>query len=437
VLLLGATVRAEDMVTAGEALDVETCRRVADEVKARIETWCRMKYRRPVPVTVQPRASWERALKQTGYAGEAAKRGAAFYDVVNNYIIVVPWVIGGYREQEKPPKLTKQEWVERLESTIIHELMHALHCQNFYIVLGGADAASLRVDGLTEREKDLSTVDFLIAEGMAELAAARTSTREARMLTRLPEKEISSGRIYWHRYQPDGKRPFRVILFDSGYQDGLDLLNMLARKAGPRALRAVLYRPPPRALLFQPKLLAKVDLDDPPDPDSILAFLSPDGVKFGEVYLAVSPGNRRYFRRAATGTTGPRSPGCLLGYTAVVGGIGEPHGKSSYAFFIADPDEPGTWSAEQAGSLREEGQASAKRVGDAEFLVVKPEDGSLWVRAESRGLVVLAHETKPTPNLEERVRIALKALEIRRPRPAIYRDALKEASRRISAAAGD
>ena len=308
-------------MTAGKALDRETCERCADEVKARIERWCRMKYRRPVPVTVQPRSVWERAIKQQGYAGHAAKQGAAFYFPVQNFIQVVPWVIGGYQGTKNPPKLSKQEWMDRLESTIIHELMHALHCQNFFIVLGGADTASLRTSGISARDKDVATVDFLVAEGVAELAAARTATREARMLSRLPEREISSGQIYWDRYQPDGKKPFRVILFDHGYQDGIDLLNQLVRKAGPRALRAVLYRPPPRALLFQPELLAKVNLDDPPDPDAVFAFLSPDGVKFGEVFLAVSPGKNRYFRRAATGTTGPRSTGCLLGYTAVVGGV--------------------------------------------------------------------------------------------------------------------
>jgi len=424
-------------MTAGAALDRETCERVADDVKARIEVWCRMKYRRPVPISVQPRVQWEMALKQGGYAGETAKQGAAFYNVVENRIMVVPWVIGGYLGTKDPPKLTRQEWLDRLESTIIHELMHALHCQNFFIVLGGADRASLKTQGLTVREKDLSTSDFLIAEGMAELAAARTSTREARSLTRLPEREISSGQIYWDRYQPDGKRPYRLLLFDNGYQDGLDLLNQLARKAGPRALRAVLYRPPPRALLFQPDLLAKVDLDDPPDPDSVFAFLSPDGVKFGEVYLAVSPGKGRYFKRAATGTLGPRSDGCLLGYTAVVGGADEPEGESSYGFFIADPDAPGTWSAEQAASLRELGRAKEKKEGKAELLVVRPDDKSLWVRAESSGLVVLAHETKPTPNLEERVLLALRVLEIRRPRANIYGDALAAARKRISTDHGD
>jgi hypothetical protein len=444
LLLTAASAQEKAIMTAGEALDRQTCERCADEVKARIERWCRMKYRRPVPVTVQPRTVWERAIKQEGYAGHAAKQGAAFYFPVQNFIQVVPWVIGGYQGAMNPPKLSKQEWIDRLESTIIHELMHALHCQNFFIVLGGADTASLRTSGIAARDKDVATVDFLVAEGVAELAAARTATREARMLSRLPEREISSGQIYWDRYQPDGQKPFRVILFDHGYQDGIDLLDKLMRKAGPRALRAVLYRPPPRALLFQPELLAKVDLDDPPDPDSAFAFLSPDGVQFGEVFLAVSPGKGRYFRRAATGTTGTRSNGCLLGYTAVVGGTGEPNGKSSYALFLADPDEPGSWSAEQVASLKQLGKArEASRPlpradgVKATVLTVRPDDASLWVRAEADGLVVLAHETKPTPNLEKRVLLALRVLHIRRPRPQVYAAMLAEARKNISTKNGD
>ena len=97
-----------------------------------------------------------------------------------NQIVVVPWVIGGYQGTKNPPKLSRQGWIDRLESTIIHELMHALHCQNFYVVLGGAGVASLRTSGLSAQEKDLATVDFLVAEGVAELVAARTATREAR-----------------------------------------------------------------------------------------------------------------------------------------------------------------------------------------------------------------------------------------------------------------
>ncbi|MHC4448852.1 MAG: hypothetical protein ACYS0E_01755 [Planctomycetota bacterium] len=446
LLTVAASAQERAVFTAGEALDAETCVKSAEEVKARIEKWCRLKYRRPVPVSVQPRKVWERAIQREGYAGHSAKNGAAFYYPVQNHIVVVPWVIGGYQGTKNPPKLSRQGWIDRLESTIIHELMHALHCQNFYVVLGGAGVASLRTSGLSAQEKDLATVDFLVAEGVAELVAARTATREARMLSRLPEREISAGQIYWDRYQPDGKKPFRVILFDNGYQDGIDLLNQLVRKAGPRALRAVLYRPPPRELLFQPELLAKVQLDDPPDPDSAFAFLSPDGVKFGEVLLAVSPGKGRYFRRAATGTTGRRAKGCLLGYTAVIGGIGEPNGKSSYSLFIADPDKSGNWSAQQVESLKQIAPKATRETRrdlpaskgiQANVLTIRPKDQSLWIRAEVDGLVVLAHETKPTRTLEKRVLLTLRVLHIRRPRPSVYAEALVEARQRISTKNGD
>ena len=208
----------------------------------------------------------------------------------------------------------------------------------------------------------------------------------------------------------------------------------------------MLYRPPPRALLYQPDLLAKVDLDDPPDPDSAFAFLSPDGVRFGEVFLAVSPGRDRFFRRAATGTTGPRSTGCLLGYTAVVGGIGHPQGKSSYSIFIADPDEPGIWSTAQAKSMLDMDPKAARETKrplpqmkglQAQVITVRPKDQSLWIRAEANGLVVLAHETKPTRNLEKRVLLALRVLQIRAPRANLYAAALREARKNISTKNGD
>ena len=57
-------------------------------------------------------------------------------------------------------------------------------------------------------------------------------------------------------------------------------------------------------------------------------------------------------------------------------------------------------------------------------VTVKMDDGSLYVRAETAGLVVLAHESKPTANLEQRVLLALRALYIVKPKAKLY-DAAK------------
>jgi len=391
----------EQMMTAGQALDRETCVRVADGVKDRIEKYMRLKYRRPVPVLVEPKESWERRLQQGGIGGHNARRGLAMYNIITNRIIVVPWVMGRYPPLgPKPARLFKDEWVNRLESILIHELMHALHHQNFYVVLGGARQASVKVSGLTPEEKDISTVEFLTAEGTAELVAVRTATEGARPhLQRRPARELDIPQRYWDRFQPDGRQPFRVILSSFGYQYGLDILNRLARRSGPRAIRGLLYRQPPRELFFNPDLMAeKVDFDDPPDPDSIFAFLSPDGVKFGELHLAVWPGKNRVFSNALPGRGRNRSPGCLIGYWAASGDESGPMpGRANYAMFVADPDAPGTWSVEQAQSMRESdsGKVKEKKVAlpmtdgvKADIIRVERPDGAVELRC---GSVSLTH----------------------------------------------
>jgi len=435
------------LLTAGDALDARTCQEVGKRVKDRIEEWTRMQYRRNVPVNVQPKQVWERNIKRGGVAGHNARSGLAFYNIISNQITVVPWVIGRYAGNKNPPKKYRDEWTNKLESILIHELMHALHHQNFYVVLGGARQASLRTGGLSSEEKDISTVEFLTAEGTAELVAVRTATAGARpYLTRRPQNELNAPQRYWDHYQPDNKQPFRVILSNSGYQDGLDILNRLDRKAGPRAIRALLYRQPPRELFFQPDLLAKLQLDDPPDPDSIFAFLSPDGVKFGEVHLAVNPGADRNFTQAMPGGRRTRAAGCLIGYMAVTGEEDGPAGRSSYSFFVADPDKPGTWSKEQADAIKalEPGGTKVTKVDlplmkgvKAELITVKRTDGTLWVRGEVNGLVVLARETKPTKNLADRVIRALRVLYIRRPTPKLYDQLLDEAKKKIDPAQND
>jgi len=439
--------RDDRLLTAGDALDASTCQAVGKRVKDRIEQWTRIKYRRPVPVNVQAKRVWDQRIKMGGVAGHQARSGLAFYNIISNQITVVPWVIGGYAHSKTPPKKFKDEWLNKLESILIHELMHALHHQNFYVVLGGARAASLRTGGLSAQEKDVSTVEFLTAEGTAELVAVRTATAGARpYLTRRPQQELNSPQRYWDAYQPDNKRPFRVILSNLGYQDGLDILNKLDRKAGPRAVRALLYRQPPRELFFQPEILAQLKLDDPPDPDSIFGFLSPDGVKFGEVYLAVNPGSDRNFAGAMPGPRRSRAKGCLIGYTAGTGDEDSPHGRANYAFFVTDPDKPGTWSSEQAEAIKAlepSGTKTSKvslpmaKGAKAELITVKRGDGTQWVRAEIGGLVVLARETKPTKNLADRVLRALRVLYIRRPTPKLYDAAFAQAKKKIDTSKND
>jgi len=450
LLLLARPATAQDdergaLMLAGEALSQPTCEQCAKRIMRGIEEFTRMKFRRPVSISVQPRAVWEQLIKQEGYNGHAAKQGAAFYFPLGNAVTVVPWVIGGY-QSDSPPKLSKAEWVARLESTIIHEYTHALHYQNFHIVPSGSQMASLRTGGLTALQKDESTVDFLIAEGFAELVPWRIAEIEARKLTRRPERELMAAQRYWDRYQPNGKDPYRVLLFNNGYQDGLDLLERLTRKAGPRALRGILYRVPTRELLFQPDILATVPFDDPPNPDSIFGFLSPDALTFGEVHLAVYPGKDRFFRRARSRTGTRRQDGCLLGFMAGRGSDKDPQGESMYSFFVADPDAPGDWSARQAESLRalEPTATKTRSVAlkllpgvKADVIEVKLENGTLWLRAEAGGMVVMARETNPTKNLEERVLLALRALQIRKPTPNLYGKALAEARKQIDKSAAD
>jgi hypothetical protein len=430
------------LIEAGEAFTRETCREVADQCMQRIERYTRMKFRRPVPVAVQPKAVWEARLRQQGGFGKfAAEVGAAFYSIGANRIVVVPWVIGGYRRPGGPAKMSRDQWVNVLESTLIHELTHAIHHQNFYVVLGGARAASLRAEGQSDEEIDVSSVEFLAAEGTAELVSLRTCSEEARRRTRQPDRELDTVEQYVNRYRPNGKEPFRVTLSKTGYQDGINLMHHLTLKVGPRGVRAILYRPPPRVLFYQPDRLAEVRLDAPPEPDSILGFLSPALLKGGELHLTVHPGSGRFFLNARTGPGGPRT--CLIGYAAEVGDADEPGGMGRYAFFVADPDNPGGWSKAQAASLKglypggvsESSKplpmsTTPEMKGVKVHLIrVKADDGSLYMRGEANGLVVMAHESNPTKNLEERVLLALRALYIKRPTPKLYDAAAARASR--------
>ncbi len=430
---VAAPARAQEgeAVTAVEALTVETCDAVAKRVMANIEAYTRTKFRRPVPVGLLPKVVWENMLKQTGFGGEIARSGLAFYTIEANSITVNPWVIGGF-QAPKPTLKSRVEWIDRLESIMIHELFHALHNQNFHVVLGGARTASLRTGGQSAQEIAEATVEFLTAEGTAELVSVRTASASALPhLIRRPGAQLSSPEGYIARYQPNNKDPFRSILSASGYQDGLDVMHQLSLKAGPRGVRAILYRPPPPELFFQPEKLAALKLDDPPDPDSIFGYLSTESLTGHEVFLAVNPGHGRFFKAAMHTPGGPRAEGCLVGYVTSVGDESEPNGRSHYGFWVGDPDVRGTWSADQVASLKEQNPPGASEkevpmspiIGKGQkisVLTVKVPDGSLFVRGECQGLVVLAQESKPTEKLERRVLDAVAALYIRRPTPGLY-----------------
>jgi len=64
-------------------------------------------------------------------------------------------------------------------------------------------------------------------------------------------------------------------------------------------------------------------------------------------------------------------------------------------------------------------------------VTVKAEDGSVYIRGDSGGLVVLAHESKPTKRMEKRVLSALTYLELNRPQKSIYAKAMIEAAKRL------
>jgi len=253
---------------------------------------------------------------------------------------------------------------------------------------------------------------------------------------RHPRQELSGPINCMRQYTPDGKQPYRMKLMALGYVDGLDLMHHISLRAGTRGIRGILYRPPPMALLFQPEILATVDLDDPPDPDSVFGFLSPEILKGSEIRLAVNPGHGRYFDSAYR--TGARQEGCLLGYVAEVGEETGPYGVSRYAFWVSDPDHPASWRNDQAVSLKalnpngaKEKQVAATSIKGhpikVNLITVPLDDGGLYVRGESEGLVVLAHEAKPTKNLEERVVLALRSLWLRKPKAKLYDAALEKA----------
>ena len=159
------------------------------------------------------------------------------------------------------------------------------------------------------------------------------------------------------------------------------------------------------------------------------------------MHLTVNPGPHRYFLNARQGSMRSRARGCLYGFACEVGDDDGPHGGARYSFFVADPDKPGKWSASQRATfmaINPSGVSTAKRKvprtkATADVVTVKSEDGDLYIRADSGGLVVMAHESKPTKNMEKRVLNALAYLELNRPQKDIYAKAMIEAAKRLRA----
>ncbi|MGH7162627.1 MAG: hypothetical protein ACREID_04015 [Planctomycetota bacterium] len=434
LLLLAPALRAQEegeeergeLFEVGDALTEAACQPRLDATIPGIEGFTRMRFRRPVPLKILPRAQWEQMRKMDGFAGHMGKHAVAWYTPMLNVVTLVPWML----EARPGEKKSVEGWFARAEATLVHEMTHAIHHQNFWSE-GRDYAASMRAGALTEREIDGSTVNFLLGEGFAELVSLRTSKSLAGM-GRSPDREISTPRQFMDRYRPEegSKDPFRIKLFNHGYEDGLTLLHHLAMSGGSRAVRASLYRQPPRLLLFQPHLLGKLDLDDPPEPDAIFEFLHTGPLDKEGIFLAVNPGHGRYFSEAQ----GTRAPGCLLGYAARATVRGET--VAEYSFFVADPDGGGDWVTQQLEGMRELNPDGSKEKDvplplakdvKAHLVVVPYANGALHVMAAAGGLVVHARERTPTALVEDRAVVALRALYLKRPKPQLFAEALKKA----------
>jgi len=427
-----------------EWMTVGNCEPLRDEVMHDIEELTRIRFRRPVPVEILPKATWEARAKQGGFIGHFTTRSPAYYSPGANVITFVPWVFEFLD--------TEEGWRERLRHIMHHELTHALHHQNFWTEVGNY-AASMKSSGLTEDEIDGATVDFLVAEGFAELVTYQLGLRRVKELrdqqrdrietiddvpgleTGRPERRPRPTAEYMKLYRPAGDKPFRNLLFDNGYRDGLTCLYHLMLGGGMRAVRSTLYRSPSRLLLFAPDVLSGVDLDDPPEPDAVFRFLHPGALSADGILLAVNPGPGRFFSAASRG----RAAGCLLGYAARASEGGD--AAAEYAFFLADPDRPGSWEQEQLASLTALGRggtrARPKRVRlpvthkeHAEVTVVRTNDGQ-YVHGALDGIVVILHEPEPTATAEDRVLHALEVLLRKRPKPGVFQEAERTARARL------
>ena len=410
LLLLAPALAGEDdeAVPVGDAITLELCDQVRDALVPRIEEQLRLRFHRTVPMRVQPLALWRNRARGLVVAS-VAPYGSAFYDSSTDTVTIVPWVIGGDPNGPRVERKTRAAWRADLEPVAADVLTRALLHRNLPF-----DArrwhATLETD-LAPDEAERCAADFLVTEGVVRYLVHRTCPGAA-----APREERADPAALLRAYRPGGKEPYRIKLIVDGGRDGLDLAHRLALGSGMRGLRGVLYRPPPLALLVRPELLASVDFDEPPDPHSIFAFLAPDAKV--KVHLAMDPLRADFF-----GSSNERREGCLVGYAAAAG-------SSRYAFWVSDPDDPGTWREEQAAALR--GGAGEREVdmrggATVEVLIrAIPLEGAAVVRGDAGGLVVLAREATPAANLEQRVVTALRALWLKKPKPALYAEALAE-----------
>ena len=447
VLLVGVVYAQEkeprpELISSGDWITLENCQRLRDEAIEEIEEFTRIKYRRPVPINIMSSHEYSARQADSGFSGWIGRHAAAYYSPGENRITVIPWGKGGPAPAEF--------WEVTTRRTMIHEMAHALHHQNFWTA-GPHHLAASKVSGLTEEEIDAATVDNLLNEGFAELVEYGISMQRARRQRKArgtlpPEIAARFGRTpaprlekplgYMKRYvpDPDSKEPYRIKLLSHVYRDGLTLMYHLMLQGGMRAVRSVLYRSPHRLLLFQPSVLASADLSDPPEPDAIFGLLHPGPLSNEGIRLATRPGPHRYFDGATQG----HDRSCLLGYVARA--TGGPFDGSQYAFFIADPDNPGTWARDQLETLEKQAKRKirSKRLKlplskSRATLTIVPQHSQTYIHGEIPGVVVLVKIVKDKitssdiKRLQERVVYALRALQIKKPRAFVFKDVMKKA----------
>jgi hypothetical protein len=442
ILFAGALWAQEkpELVASEDWITLENCQRLRDEAIKEIEEFTRIQYRRPVPINIMSSHEYSAYQGAGGMAGWVSAHAAAFYSPDTNEITVIP-----FRKFGPAPAAF---WEVTTRGTMIHEMTHALHHQNFW-TQGPHHNAAAKIRGLTEDEIDAATVDNLLNEGFAELVeygvmmnrvrAARLKRLPREIAARVgakPAPKPASPAAYMKRYvpDPDTDEPYRVKLLSHVYGDGLTLMYHLMMQGGMRAVRSALYRPPHRLLLFQPSILVTADLSDPPEPDAIFALLHAGPLSNEGIRLATRPGPHRYFGGAREG----HDPGCLLGYVARA--TSGPFDGSEYAFFIADPDRPGTWAVDQLETLEKQAKRKieSKKVKlplskSRATLTIVPQDNQTYLHGEIPGVVVLVKIVKDkitnsdVKRMQERVVYALRALEIKKPKAFVFKDALEKA----------
>ena len=165
VLLAGVVFAQEDgkkpeLISSEDWITLENCQRLRDEAIQEIEEFTRIRYRRPVPINIMTSHEYSANRGASGFAGWISSHAAAFYSPGTNEITVIP-----FRKQGPAPAAY---WEASTRGTMIHEMAHALHHQNFW-TLGPHHNAASKISGLSDDEIDAATVDNLLNEGFAEL----------------------------------------------------------------------------------------------------------------------------------------------------------------------------------------------------------------------------------------------------------------------------